>query len=146
MCLSGTCVTKGGSAFSRPSTFCVYSRNRRPSVESLANRRWKRVGLASADMLDRLRTMSWKLEVEESSLYTEASNSSLPELLSLCSPLRLLNKPCDERKSGIPAETDMPAPAITTIFRLFLIAFNSVSRASLRSYSDCAVSEMRSRC
>lgn len=44
--------------------------------------------------------MLWKDEVDVSSLYTDASKRCLPEPLSLCSSLRLLNRPVDERKSG----------------------------------------------
>ena len=77
------------------------------------------MGLASLVACESERTMSWNVDVDVSSLYTDASNKSLPEDLRPCCLRSELNRPVAERKSGIPADTEIPAPAITTIF-LFL--------------------------
>jgi hypothetical protein len=65
-----------------------------------ASKWWNGVGLASEICSDMRRTMSWKEEVEESCLYTEASNRCFPEPLILCSPGKVLNRPVLDRKSG----------------------------------------------
>jgi hypothetical protein len=44
--------------------------------------------------------MSWKEDVDESDLYTDASNRCLPEAFNLCLPRRVVNKPVEDRKSG----------------------------------------------
>ena len=52
-------------------------------------------------------------------MYTDASKSAFPEGLNFVSAFNVEKSPVDERKSGIPAATLMPAPA-TTIIRLAL--------------------------
>ena len=94
---------------------------------------WNIVGVACRVMCDISRTMSWKEAVKESSLYTDASKRCFPEVFKLCWLRRVVKRPVEDRKSGtrcwlvmasqngrgnflLPAETEIPAPAITTIF------------------------------
>ena len=58
-------VESEGRLTSMPSTFWVYKRRRRPSAPRAESMRWKSVGSAVLTSADRLRTMSWKEEVEE---------------------------------------------------------------------------------
>jgi len=94
--------------------------------------------------LDSLRTMSWNVEVDVSSRYTDASKRSLPEHFNLCSFLRELNKPVADRKSGMPADTEMPAPAITTILRFLCKTLSK--RRSCSGSSSPILRLVRSSC
>lgn len=56
-------------------------------------------------------------------MYTEASKSAFPEGLNFVSAFNVEKSPVDDRKSGIPAATLMPAPAITIIRLAFASSF-----------------------
>ena len=129
-----------------PSTFCVYSLINRPSLANVDSIWWNAVGLAALTRCDIDRTMSWNDDVEESVWYTDASKRCFPDAFNLCSLLKVLNRPVVERKSGtryrsvryrntieqhlLPAETDIPAPTITTILRRFRSTFNNRSNGA----------------
>ena len=101
------------------------------------------MGSAALVCWDSVRTMSWNVDVDVSSWYTDASKRSLPEDLSLCSFLSVLKRPVADRKSGIPAETEMPAPAITTILRFLCKTLSR--RCSCGSSSSSTLDPERSR-
>lgn len=98
--------------------------------------------------------------VDESCLYTEASKRCFPDAFNLCWPRRLAKRPVDDRKSGtgkkkkelafwseddicggcvLPADTEMPAPAMTTILFFLLNAVSSLTK------SGCCASPQPSR-
>ena len=82
----------------------------------------------------------------------------------MLSLLRVLKSPLEERKSGTkewsvialikcgqvqhspPAEVDIPAPAITTIFRLFLKVLRSKLSGAVWSNSGCCGGDLKSKC
>ena len=122
----------------------MYRRISLPSKGMDASMLWNRIGFASDVIRASSWTMAWKDSVNDSCLYTDASNKCSPDALTLCCPRRAVKRPAEERKSGtiirvrlilenrnrtgesqnnkgndiLPAETGMPAPAMTTSFFL----------------------------
>ncbi|KAH3685347.1 hypothetical protein WICPIJ_003699 [Wickerhamomyces pijperi] len=78
----------------------------------------------------KLLTMAWNSPVFSGSSYTDLVKSSLPGLppepvfceLELLEDFKLLNKPFEDLKSGIPLAQLIPAPVTTTILREYVKA------------------------
>jgi len=76
-------------------------------------------------------------------LYTDASKSAFPEGLNFVSAFKVEKSPVDDRKSGIPAATLMPAPATTIIrfaFASSFIVFLHTSEVDIPSIAKSSTS------